>query len=151
MARAKRARSGSQVRESGSKGTQTKIPPSTLDNIDLSKNTKTKAIKGSASAPSADTILENNKAIVVNAKTDEYDIFIGRPSILGNPFKIGQDGTREEVIEKYRQWFYAPQRRGIREFAKRRCTGKRCGCFCAPEPCHGDVIIEFVNNDTDST
>jgi Domain of unknown function (DUF4326) len=31
-------------------------------------------------------------------------VYIGRPSILGNPFKIGKDGTREEVGQKYRVW-----------------------------------------------
>ena len=30
--------------------------------------------------------------------------YIGRPSIWGNPFVIGKDGTRGEVIEKYERW-----------------------------------------------
>ena len=45
------------------------------------------------------------KPKVVHCKHGElYDIYIGRPSRWGNPFVIGKDGTREEVVEKYRNW-----------------------------------------------
>ena len=30
--------------------------------------------------------------------------YIGRPSLWGNPFVIGKDGTRAEVVEKYERW-----------------------------------------------
>lgn len=42
--------------------------------------------------------------LVVHCKKDKYDIYIGRPSIFSNPFVIGQDGNRKEVIEQYREW-----------------------------------------------
>ena len=35
---------------------------------------------------------------------DETEMYVGRPTPLGNPFVIGVDGTRAEVIEKYRTW-----------------------------------------------
>lgn len=41
---------------------------------------------------------------VVHCKKNSYDVYIGRPSKWGNPFSIGRDGSREEVIEKYREW-----------------------------------------------
>ena len=41
------------------------------------------------------------KTVVVNKRLEKCDIYIGRPSLFGNPFKIGKDGTRAEVIEKY--------------------------------------------------
>lgn len=41
---------------------------------------------------------------VVHCKREQYDVYIGRPSILGNPFTVGRDGTREEVIAKYEDW-----------------------------------------------
>ena len=41
--------------------------------------------------------------LVVHCKLEEYDIYIGRPGIWGNPFFIGKDGTREEIIEKFRE------------------------------------------------
>jgi len=31
-------------------------------------------------------------------------VYIGRPSICGNPFVIGRDGTRADVIAKYESW-----------------------------------------------
>ena len=40
--------------------------------------------------------------LVVNVATDPYDVYIGRgngvlpPSIWGNPFVIGRDGTRRK-------------------------------------------------------
>ena len=29
--------------------------------------------------------------------------YVGRPGVLGNPFVVGRDGSREEVIGKYRR------------------------------------------------
>ncbi len=82
---------------------------------------------------------------VVHVK-DEYDVFIGRPGPFGNPFRIGKDGTREEVIEKFRRYFYRRMRNSA-TFVAKVCAlrGKRCGCFCKPHACHGDVIAEWVN------
>ena len=33
-------------------------------------------------------------------------VYIGRPSLLGNPFQIGTHGTRDEVIAQYRVWLW---------------------------------------------
>lgn len=43
---------------------------------------------------------------VVHCKKEKYDVYIGRgnDSIWGNPFIIGRDGTREEVIEKFMEY-----------------------------------------------
>ncbi len=38
---------------------------------------------------------------VVHCKRKTYDVYIGRPGKWGNPFEIGKDGNRAEVIEKY--------------------------------------------------
>ena len=78
---------------------------------------------------------------VVNVNNDVFDVFIGRPSIWGNPFEIGKDGTRKEVIKKYRVWL------NDNESLKSRILeldGKTLGCFCAPKACHGNVIIEMI-------
>jgi hypothetical protein len=42
---------------------------------------------------------------IVHCKKESYDILIDRTTKWGNPFIIGIDGTREEVIEKHRRWF----------------------------------------------
>ena len=45
------------------------------------------------------------KTKVVNVHKEPYDVSIMRPSIYGNPYVIGSDGTREEVIEKFKKYF----------------------------------------------
>jgi hypothetical protein len=70
-----------------------------------------------------------------------YDVYIGRGSKWGNPFKIGKDGTRDEVIEKYAQYI-ADNEYLIGSLEELR--GKRLGCYCAPKRCHGDVLIELL-------
>lgn len=70
-------------------------------------------------------------------------VYVGRPSGWGNPFKIGEHGTREEVIAKYREWFEChpwAKRKAVREL-----RGKNLACWCAPEPCHADVLLEIAN------
>lgn len=81
---------------------------------------------------------------VVNCRTDAYDVYIGRPSRFGNPFKIGLDGTREEVIEKYRNWRMAPEQAKFRADVQIELRGKRLGCYCKPLACHGDVLAEIA-------
>jgi hypothetical protein len=80
---------------------------------------------------------------VVNKRAEPFDVYIGRPSKWGNPFEIGRDGDRAEVIEKHRVWFMA-QPDMIRE-AKAELKGKRLGCFCAPLPCHGDIYAKVAD------
>jgi hypothetical protein len=81
--------------------------------------------------------------LVVHCKKSAFDIYIGRPGKWGNPFKEGRDGTREEVIEKYEEWFLTqPQLlEGLPEL-----KGKVLGCWCAPLPCHGDVLVRLAND-----
>lgn len=44
---------------------------------------------------------------IENKKTYRGEgVYIGRPSLLGNPFKIGQHGTREEVVQRYKAWLW---------------------------------------------
>jgi hypothetical protein len=84
---------------------------------------------------------------VVNKRTEPgltwNTVYIGRPSIWGNPFEIGKDGTREEVIEKYRE--YLDERPELKERAKKELRGRNLKCWCAPLPCHGDVLLEVAN------
>lgn len=78
---------------------------------------------------------------VVHCKKEKYDIYIGRPSKWGNPFSIGKDGTRQEVIDKYREWIlnHDDLLLDILEL-----DGKVLGCWCAPKACHGDVLVEIL-------
>jgi hypothetical protein len=78
---------------------------------------------------------------IVHCKRAKYDVYIGRPSKWGNPFEIGRDGTREEVVAKYRHWILGRPDllRALPEI-----RGKVLGCWCAPKACHGDVLIDLA-------
>lgn len=72
------------------------------------------------------------------------DVYIGRPSILGNPFVIGKDGTREDVIAKYQEWLVdkvktTPDLRVINAVLSIP-EDANLVCWCAPLACHGDII-----------
>jgi hypothetical protein len=69
-------------------------------------------------------------------------IYIGRGSKWGNPFKVPQDGTRQEVIHKYTE--YLLEREDLLE-ALPELENKFLECFCAPLPCHGDILIDLAN------
>jgi hypothetical protein len=70
-----------------------------------------------------------------------YDVDITRRSIWGNPFVIGRDGTRSEVIEKYRQWIIGKP--GLMAQLGE-LKGKRLGCVCKPQTCHGDILVQLL-------
>ncbi len=79
---------------------------------------------------------------VVHCKRETFDVYIGRPSCWGNPFTIGADGTREEVIAKYRTWL-AQQPDLMARLPE--LKGKVLACWCAPKACHGDVLLALAN------
>ncbi len=74
------------------------------------------------------------------------DVYIGRGTPFGNPYAIGQDGDRDEVIRKYRIHFQEKLQidkkfKGQVEALR----GKTLGCHCSPLGCHGDVIVEYLD------
>lgn len=89
--------------------------------------------------------------IIVNKHHGKSGEYIGRGSPLGNPFVIGKDGSREQVIAKYRVWLNEQimrknpvvldelNRLGNKAIDEK---GLALQCFCYPKPCHGDVIKE---------
>lgn len=82
------------------------------------------------------------KTKVVNLRKEDYDVYIGRPSKWGNPFTIGKDGNRDQVVAKFRYWI---KHQGIYLLDDlESLRGKKLGCYCAPLQCHGDVYIELL-------
>ncbi len=83
---------------------------------------------------------------VVNVdKKEKYDIYIGRGSDWGNPYPIGIDGDRDEVIRKYQYDFD----RGYLKSSKEqllKLRGKTLGCHCKPAACHGDILANYLNS-----
>lgn len=83
---------------------------------------------------------------VVNIHKEPCDISIMRPSIYGNHYRIGIDGTREEVIAKFKKYFYDRIHNDVTYLqAVMELADKRIGCCCAPLPCHGDIYVEFLD------
>jgi len=92
---------------------------------------------------------------VVHCKKSKYDVYIGRynPSIKsasyewGNPFVIGKDGDRNDVISKFQK--YILENKEMVTKAKKELKGKILACWCAPELCHGNVLAKIANENED--
>lgn len=75
----------------------------------------------------------------------KHDVDITRDGPWGNPFIIGRDGTREEVIDKFEKWGIAS---GLREKAQIELKGKRLGCHCKKtQRCHGDIYVKWTTTE----
>ena len=88
--------------------------------------------------------MKDRQTVVVNKYAEDWDVDIMRPSIWGNPYRIGKDGTREEVIQKYRERLLSLPH--LIKLAKERLAGKVLGCCCKPQSCHGDILVELIEN-----
>jgi hypothetical protein len=80
-------------------------------------------------------------------------VYVGRPTPLGNPFRLEREDQREEVVARYATWLKEELHRGNREVARALeelyRSLKRRGditllCFCAPRRCHAEVIAEHL-------
>nr|VFK27354.1 MAG: protein of unknown function (DUF4326) [Candidatus Kentron sp. MB]VFK30312.1 MAG: protein of unknown function (DUF4326) [Candidatus Kentron sp. MB]VFK74277.1 MAG: protein of unknown function (DUF4326) [Candidatus Kentron sp. MB] len=91
-------------------------------------------------------IINTGLTKVVNRdRGEKYDIYIGRGSKWGNPYAIGFDGDRDEVIHKFKYDF----ERGFLKFSKEdalELKGRTLGCYCKPAACHGDVLAKYLNS-----
>lgn len=92
---------------------------------------------------------------------DPDHMYIGRPgivfidgkrypsrgSVFANPYKVGVgECTRENAVNMYRDYICGKLATGeisLEELNKLR--GKSLGCWCKPERCHGDVLLELLN------
>ena len=87
---------------------------------------------------------------VVHCKRDRHDVYVGRPTIYGNPFSHLEStaakfkvASREEAIEKYEEWLRA--RPSLMRLVRQELKGKVLGCWCVPKPCHGEVLARVAN------
>ncbi|SRR5216684_590748 len=83
--------------------------------------------------------------------TKDYHVYIGRVGFgmdgtFGNPFKLWKDGDRDQILQKFRTYFFKRLNNDPQYLAQvQTLKGKILGCFCSPRPCHGDVIVEYLN------
>jgi hypothetical protein len=86
-------------------------------------------------------------------KSKPYGVYIGRQySVLPqspyhNPYHIGVDGTRDEVVDKFAVYWYAPEQAKLRALARKELPFRILGCWCRVprERCHGEIIAGYVN------
>ncbi len=72
-------------------------------------------------------------------------VLIDRRTKWGNPFRIGEHGSRDEVIARYRAHLWRHIQAGdvsMEELAA--LDGCWLACWCEPLPCHGDVLARAV-------
>jgi len=90
---------------------------------------------------------------------DDNNVYIGRggivfinkerypknSSIFYNPYKINKDGTREEVIEMYKNYLTEKLKNDDKLVkALVELKDKNLGCWCHPEKCHGNILLELI-------
>jgi Domain of unknown function (DUF4326) len=84
----------------------------------------------------------SKKTVVLNLrdlpKTVKDGVYIGRGTKWGNPFVITKECTREQAVAKYRAALWK-NKQLLGEVVELR--GKSLLCFCAPQACHGHVLV----------
>jgi uncharacterized protein DUF4326 len=80
--------------------------------------------------------------LVVHCRRAPFQVYIGRPSKWGNPYRIGRDGDRDRVIDLYEEWL--PTQPDLMA-ALHELRGMVLGCWCAPRRCHGDPLARLAN------
>lgn len=91
-------------------------------------------------------VLELTK-VVNKDRGNEYDAYIGRGTIWGNPYQMGVDGDRDEVIRKFQYDFENGLLKVSADFDHHinEIRGKAIACHCKPAACHGDIIAAYIN------
>lgn len=84
-----------------------------------------------------------------NRRRGDEGIYVGRPSIFGNPFRVSEDHGRADVIAQYEEWLAVEMKRStspvvsaLKQLALRVAYGGNITlvCWCWPKACHADVI-----------
>ena len=89
--------------------------------------------------------------VLNRSNLEDFDdfVYIGRPSVFGNPWRVEREFERPKAVRFYFWYFYArldmdPDFRRAVEGLR----GKVLACWCAPRPCHGDVIARYLDYGT---
>lgn len=83
---------------------------------------------------------------VVHCKRSEFDVYVGRKRHgigWGNPYPVSEFGV--DAMRLYLDCL--AERPWLVERARRQLAGKILGCWCAPGPCHGDVLARLADGE----
>lgn len=105
-------------------------------------------------AAAAERIASRPKVLILNRRETSGGEWLGRPHALGNPYQIGEHGTRGEVVELYRAWLTdqlrtnrgGPAARALLALRRRYQAGEtlELACVCHPRPCHLHVVRDLI-------
>lgn len=87
---------------------------------------------------------------VLNKKSDQdlisslgkQAVYVGRPGFWGNPFVLGKHGSRNEVCDLFERYY---RNSPMLQSRIGELRGKSLVCFCAPQRCHADFLLEVAN------
>jgi len=88
-------------------------------------------------------------ARVLNKRTDHIPpdaVYVGRPSKWGNPARIQHGVSREDALNLYRAYLQTPHGQDLLKQIHE-LRGKDLVCWCAPLPCHADILLELANRE----
>lgn len=86
-----------------------------------------------------------DKAAVAAAVAAGAYVRIDRATKWGNPFRLGREQDRAEVLARYREWLMGQPHLLA---ALHELRGKVLGCWCSPRACHGHVLAELADATT---
>lgn len=100
--------------------------------------------------------LNEVRHLVVNMRREPFDVYIGRngrgfSACFGNPFPIVEgdpNATRQAVVSKMETLLLEGQTTQAQEMraSLHRLIGKKVGCFCSPNLCHGHPLVHHANS-----
>lgn len=107
------------------------------------------------------------KITVRNRKTykDQGEWICRGKSVLGNPFHlvdVNDDVERDKIIKEYKVWLWTHIQNNnpiiMKELERLHKLARDTDelnliCFCAPKPCHGDVVktcIEWIERENNA-
>jgi ParB-like chromosome segregation protein Spo0J len=93
--------------------------------------------------------VERGETVVANKKADRqlirwasekgHFLPIDRGTQWGNPFVVGEDGDRDTVCDSFEVYFNLKPSLQVKIPS---LAGKVLGCWCFPERCHGNHLVE---------
>lgn len=96
----------------------------------------------------------DTKVVKIQRGEDSCDIYIGNTcnedgwdfhrSKWANPFPSSKYG-KESSLERYRTYISVRIKADPITYDLEELRGKTLGCWCKPEACHGDILIELLN------
>ncbi len=101
------------------------------------------------------TKVTNIKDAPKDWKTDPNYVYIGRAGkglsgYFGNPFKLEPGKPVGSTLDKYREYFTNRMLNdAVFSYGVHCLKGKILVCFCHPDQCHGDIIVEYLERDND--